>query len=218
MSPETDGGGDTRPSSASEVDSDVKRTAVPGTAALLFKRAWWAIGLRGALAILLGIAMIAYPGMTLAVFAAMLGFYLFLDGMFTLVATFQAAEEERSWAPYLLEGLISIGLGILALSRPAEALLLVVLMLAARTMIVGAVEIGTGVAIRRQTGRSPWLLWLGGLASVVLAIVLFSRPGLGALALLWIIGVYAIVFGLTLEGEAFRMKERGHQLSARAEG
>jgi uncharacterized membrane protein HdeD (DUF308 family) len=211
MSAESEAGsasGDGEPQPKSPTEARGGRTV-----GQLFRRSWWAIGLRGVLGIVLGVAMLSYPAMTLAVFIAMIGFYLFLDGMFTLVATFHAAEQERSWGPYLVEGLVSVGLGILALARPSAALLLIILMLALRALVVGLVEVGTGLAIRRETGRAPWLLSLGGIASLLFAALLIARPGIAALALVWAIGAYAIVFGVLLTGDAFRLHETSERLA-----
>ncbi len=173
----------------------------------LFKRAWWAMALRGVAAIVLGIVMLTYPGLTLASFIAILGGYLFIDGAVTLVAMAQAAQRGRSWGPYLVEGLFSLAIGIYALLRPSSALLLLVILLAVRALVVGAIEIATGFSIRRTTGRSPWLLWLAGVASVVFGLILFGRPGVGAVALVWTVGLYAIIFGVMIDAEAFRLKD-----------
>jgi uncharacterized membrane protein HdeD (DUF308 family) len=178
----------------------------------LFKRAWWAMALRGLFAILLGIAIISSPGRSLRVFISMLGIYLFLDGLFTLAATFSAAQRGRSWWPYLLEGALSVGAGILAFTRPASALLFVVLLLAVRAIVVGAVELGTGFSVRKETGASPWLLWLGGIVSVAFGVMLFARPGIGAFALIWTVGVYAVIFGILMDVEAFRLKDHARSL------
>jgi uncharacterized membrane protein HdeD (DUF308 family) len=183
----------------------------------LFKRAWWAIAFRGVLAIVLGILMLAWPGITLSVFVALLGVYMFFDGIFALVATFHAGQQGRSWWPYLLEGILSIGVGLLAFARPSAMALAVLILIAVRSIIVGVVEIGTGVSVRRATTTSPWLLWLGGLASIAFGVLLLVKPGPGLLALVWIAGIYMIVFGLMLDTEAFRLRSvRERLVQARA--
>jgi uncharacterized membrane protein HdeD (DUF308 family) len=203
-------------------DSRYTRATAPLREALtsaddLFKRAWWAIAFRGVLAIVLGILMLAWPGITLSVFVALLGVYMFFDGIFALVATFHAGQEGRSWWPYLLEGILSIGVGLLAFARPTTMALAVLILIAVRSIIVGVVELGTGFSIRRSTTSSPWLLWLGGLASIAFGVLLLARPGAGLLALVWIAGIYMIVFGLMLDTEAFRLRNIRHRfVEARA--
>jgi uncharacterized membrane protein HdeD (DUF308 family) len=188
---------------------------VDTTAGHLFQRAWWAIAFRGLLAIVLGIVMLTWPGITLSVFIAVLGIYVFFDGLFALVATFHAAHEGRTWWPYLLEGLVSIGVGILAFARPTAVALLLLVLIAVRSIIVGVAEIGTGVSVRKATGRSTWLLWLGGLASVAFGLLLLFYPAAGLLSLVWIAGIYAIVFGILLDAEAFRLKGVVRELAPR---
>jgi uncharacterized membrane protein HdeD (DUF308 family) len=171
----------------------------------IFRRGWWALTLRGLAAIVLGIFVLTRPGLTVSLFVALLGIYLFVDGLFALVATFHAAERGRTWWPYLLEGLVSIAVGIMAFARPGSLLLALIILIAIRALVVGAAEIGTGVAVRRASGSTPWLLYLGGLASIAFAILLFVFPRSGLFALVWVVGVYAIVFGVLMDAEAFRM-------------
>jgi uncharacterized membrane protein HdeD (DUF308 family) len=189
--------------------------AIHEAAGDLFRRAWWAIAFRGLLAIVLGIVMLTWPGVTLAIFIAMLGIYLFFDGIFALVATFHAAREGQSWWPYLLEGLVSIGVGILAFARPTAVAVLLLILVAVRALIVGVTEISTGVSVRRATGHSAWFMWLAGVASLIFGVLLLARPGAGILALVWIAGIYTIVFGVMLDAEAFRLRGVQRTLTAR---
>jgi uncharacterized membrane protein HdeD (DUF308 family) len=175
----------------------------------LFRRAWWAVALRGVLAIIFGIMILTRPGTTLALLVATLGVYLFFDGLFTLVAAFRAAEHGRTWWPYLIEGLFSIAVGLLAFARPGSLLLFLVMLIAVRAIVVGAAEVGTGMSVRRTTGSSAWMLWLGGLASIVFGVLLIGNATFGLLALVWMAGIYTIVFGVLLDVEAFRLKDAG---------
>jgi uncharacterized membrane protein HdeD (DUF308 family) len=190
------------------IDTDEARPleAAEASADDLFKRAWWAVALRGLLAIVLGIMILTWPQMTIAVFVAMLGVYLFFDGVFALTAAFTAAARSKTWWPYMLEGLISIGVGILAFARPPTFLKVIIVLIALRSVIVGIAELWTGAAVRRTTGVAPWMLWLGGIASLAFGVLLFARPTSGMFALVWVAGVYAIVFGVLLDGEAFRLR------------
>lgn len=188
--------------------TDAVSTDTP--ASNLFKRAWWAMALRGVVAIVLGIVMLTYPGLTLAAFVSLLGAYVFVDGVITLVAMAKAAHRGRSWGPYLAEGLLSIAVGIYAFARPSHALVFLVILLAVRALVVGFVEIGTGFSIKRSTGRSPWLLWMSGAASLIFGLILFGRPGAAGLALAWTVGLYAVIFGILLDAEAFRLKGVSH--------
>jgi uncharacterized membrane protein HdeD (DUF308 family) len=183
-------------------DKDFMLNAVQG----VFQRAWWAIAFRGLLAIVLGLLILTWPGQTLSILLAMLGVYLFLDGVFALVATFHAARDERSWWPYLLESLLSIGIGILVFARPTAAALALLLLIAVRSVVTGGVEISSATALKRATGSSQWALWLGGLASIAFGILIVIRPFAGLAALVWLAGIYCLVFGVMATITAFRVR------------
>jgi uncharacterized membrane protein HdeD (DUF308 family) len=179
----------------------------------LFKKSWWALALRGVLAIVLAIVMLTWPGRALRVFIATLGVYFFLDGLFTLAGTFHAAEKGHGWWPYVVEGLVSVALGILAFARPHATAWFLLFLVAARAIVVGIAEITTAMAVRRTTGMSAALLLLGGIVSVGFAIVLIASPRFGMLTLVWLTGIYTIAFGIALDAQAFRLRSVQHQLS-----
>ena len=196
--------------------AEAEKALMDAAAGDLFRRAWWAVALRGLLAIVLGIVMLTWPGLTLAVFISMLGIYLFFDGLLALVTAFHAGGQGRSWWPYVLQGLVSIGVGLLAFARPQAVAFAVLALIAVRAIVVGVVEIATSASARRSLGRSPVLLGLAGLASIAFGVLLFARPVGGLLVLMWMGGIYALVFGVLLDGEAFRLRGAGRRLQSRA--
>ena len=170
------------------------------------QRAWWATALRGLAAILIGLVAITWPKLTLSVLLVMLGSYLLVDGIFAIIAAFQASHKGRSWAPYLIEGLFSIVVGVLAFTRPATVALFILLLVAFRSLITGFVTIATGIWLRRETRQSEWLMWLAGLASIAFGVILLARPALGVASLVWLVGIYTITFGIIEIVAAFRLK------------
>jgi len=170
------------------------------------RRAWWATAFRGMLAILLGIVAMTWPALTLSVLLALLGAYLIMDGVFAIVAAFQATHDGRSWLPYLLEGLLSIVVGVLAFTRPATVAVFILLLIAFRSVITGFVTIATGIWLRRETKQSEWMMWLAGLVSVAFGLILLARPALGIATLIWVVGLYTIIFGIIEIVAAFRLK------------
>jgi uncharacterized membrane protein HdeD (DUF308 family) len=182
------------------------------------QRAWWVLALRGLLAIVIGIAMVTRPGRTLSVVLATLGVYLLLDGGLALAATLQAARGKHRWWPYLMEGLVSIGVGLLALARPSGMALAIVVVIAARAIITGIVEIATGRSVGRTARASGWILGLSGIASLAFGVLLFANPGVGLLTLVWMAGMYGVVFGLLMAGEAFQLRSLEGSRFATASG
>ena len=161
---------------------------------------WWAIALRGVAAILLGILAFVWPGLTLVVLVIMLGAYLLVDGVLGLIA----GATSRSWL-LLVEGVLGVIAGILTLLWPAITAVVLLVLIAVWAILTGAAELYAAVRLRRLI-KNEWLLILGGLASVVFGILLLVRPGAGLLALVWLVGVYAFVFGVLMLGLALRLR------------
>jgi uncharacterized membrane protein HdeD (DUF308 family) len=161
---------------------------------------WWAIALRGVAAILLGIAAFALTGITLLVLLAVFVAYLFIDGVFALVA----GVRGRSWI-LAIEGALGIIVGVIALVWPNVTLLALALLIAAWAILTGIAELAAAVSLRRVI-RGEWLLALGGVLSIVFGIVVALFPAAGLFAIVYVIGAYALVWGVILLALAFRLR------------
>ena len=169
-------------------------------------RNWWALALRGILAILLGLAAFILPGITLAVLIALFGAYALIDGVLAIVAGVRAAEHHERYASLLWRGLCGIAAGLVAFLAPAITAVVLTLLIGVWAVITGALEIVAAVHLRRAHGE--WLLVLNGALSILFGLLLFVLPALGILTLLWLIGGYAIFFGILMLTLALRLRGR----------
>ena len=165
---------------------------------------WWALALRGVLAIVFAIIAFALPFVAAAAMVLVFAAYAFVDGIFALVAGVRAARQHGRSAPLLIEGILNILIGIFFFLWPGAALLAFVWLIAIWAVITGVLMIAAGVALIRHSGE--WLLILGGVVSVLLGIVLFFAPGAGIVAISWWLGAYALLFGIALLVAAFRIR------------
>jgi uncharacterized membrane protein HdeD (DUF308 family) len=106
----------------------------------------------------------------------------------------------------LLEGIIGIAAGIIAYAYPDITAHALVYLVAAWAIFTGVFEIMEGFAL--PVSRD-WLLALAGLASVVFGVLVFFNPGSGALAIVWLIGIYGLAYGVTMVILAFRLRSWG---------
>ncbi len=129
-----------------------------------------------------------------------------------MVSTVRSDKRERRWWLFLLQGLAGIIVGIMAFVWPGiTALVLLLYIIAAWAIVTGIFEVVAAVQLRKEI-EGEWLLGLSGIASVVFGALLAGFPGAGALAVLWIIGAYSILFGTLLLILAFRLRQRnGHR-------
>jgi len=170
-------------------------------------RHWWVIGLRGLAAILFGVLAFIWPGMTLAVLVLLFGAYALVDGVLTLLAAFRGGMQHR--IVMLVEGVVSVLAGLAAFVWPGLTALVLLYIIAFWAIVTGVLEIVAAIRVRRAISNEFGLV-IGGVLSVVFGVVLLIAPGAGALAVIFLIGAYAVVFGIALLGLAWRLREH-HQ-------
>lgn len=168
-------------------------------------RNWWALALRGFVAVLFGLLTFFLPGITLVTLILLFGVYALADGIFNVVAFFRVASHH--WA-LLIEGLIGIIAGILTFVWPAITALALLYVIAFWAIFTGVFEIIAGIRLRKVI-TNEWLLLLMGTLSFLFGLSILIAPGVGVLAIVLWIGAYALVFGIFLLALAFRL--RGHR-------
>jgi uncharacterized membrane protein HdeD (DUF308 family) len=166
---------------------------------------WWAPVLRGLVAVLFGIGAFIWPGITLAALVLLFGAYALVDGILSLVHAFSSGTGFRGLLA--IEGIVGIAAGLVALAWPGITALALLYLIAAWAIVTGILEIGAAVRLRKLI-ENEWLLGLAGIASIAFGIILAVQPSAGALALLWLIGAYAFVFGVLLIALGFRLRRR----------
>jgi uncharacterized membrane protein HdeD (DUF308 family) len=174
--------------------------------ASILSRYWWLTLLRGILWILFGIAVIAQPGITLLSLTLALGLIFFADGVLNVVAAIRGRREEENWWVLLLAGAAGIFVGLLTFMNPGLSELALIFYVAIWSVATGLLEIVAAIRLRKEVRGEFWLI-LAGIVSVAFGVLVMAQPEAGALALLWLIAVYAMAFGVILFVLAFR--ERG---------
>jgi uncharacterized membrane protein HdeD (DUF308 family) len=178
---------------------------------VILARNWWAVALRGLFALLFGVLTLIWPAISVTVLVLLFGAYVLVDGIFAVVAAISRASEGRGhWWALLLEGLVGIAAGVLTFVWPAITALVLLYLIAAWGVVTGVFEILAAIRLRREV-EGEWLLALGGVLSVIFGVLLFLLPGAGLLAVTWLIGIYAAVFGVLLLALAFRLRGWGRR-------
>jgi uncharacterized membrane protein HdeD (DUF308 family) len=181
--------------------------------ATILSRNWWVLLLRGIAAIAFGVLTWFQPGISLASLVLLFGVYSMADGILGTWTAIAGRKERDHWWVLLLEGLVGIGVGLLTLFAPGVTALALLFYIAIWAIATGVLEIVAAIRLRKEI-EGEWLLVLGGLASVVFGILLMARPGVGVLAVLWLVAAYAVVFGVLLVILAFKARSFGRQLAA----
>lgn len=166
---------------------------------------WWVLALRGVAGILFGLGAFVWPGITIAALVLLFGAYVLVDGIFAVAAGVRMRGQLDRWWLVVLEGIAGIVLGVLTFRSPDITVLVLVSFVAAWSIITGVLEIATAVRMRMLIANE-WLLGVSGIVSIIFGVLLIALPGPGTLALVWLIGSYALIFGVLMLLFAFRLR------------
>lgn len=165
--------------------------------------------LRGAIAIAFGVLAVVWPGLTLLALVGLFAAYALLGGVVSIATAFRIRPDEPRWWLPLLLGVISVVAGVYAVLAPSVTALVLVVLMGVNAMLTGALDIAMAVQLPRAV-RGHWLQLLGGAVSILFGVLVIAEPAAGALALVWLVSLYAIVTGLLLFGLGWRMHRAAH--------
>lgn len=169
-------------------------------------RRWWVFLLNGIAAILFGIMAFVWPGVTLLTLVLLFGFYCMADGIAAIFASFAKHEATgRSWWQMLLLGAISLIAGVTAVAWPGISAAVLLFVIAWWAIIHGVFEIAAAIALRKIIDNE-WMLVLAGIVSILFGIALMVQPAVGALAVVFWIGAFALIRGIFMVALAFKLR------------
>ncbi|CAL9466682.1 hypothetical protein SUDANB121_02762 [Nocardiopsis dassonvillei] len=166
-------------------------------------RNWWMVVLRGVAAVLFGLIALIWPGLTTVALALVFGVYALVDAAVLGYAASRAARGTRT--PLVVQAVLSAIMGLIALIWPVAAVIALVFVIGVWAVITGVSEIVTAVRLRSQIS-SEWLLIFAGALSVVFGLLLWFWPLAGAQAIVFVVGVYALIFGVVMIVAGVRLR------------
>ena len=173
----------------------------------MFKSTSTSLILLGILAVIVGIIAIAWPGVTILALVILFAIYAFI------AAGLQAARafSSRTAGPvfgHLLLGLIDLAAGVVALVWPEPTAYVLVIVVAAWALVGGLAEIFAGFGSGETAGTRAMFI-LAGLVSVVFGVLLFARPGVGAVTLALLFGLYSLIYGFSQITAGVQVRQLG---------
>lgn len=179
--------------------------------ATILSHTWWVLMLRGVIAIIFGILAWRQPELSVAVLIMFFGAYMLADGALGVYSAVVGRKKHEDWWVLLIWALISLGVGVLTFLAPGVTALILLLYIAVWAIATGVLQIVAGIRLRKEI-RGEWLLVIGGLASVIFGGFLMAQPLAGAVAMVWLIAAYAVLFGVVLVLLAFRVRSFGKHI------
>jgi uncharacterized membrane protein HdeD (DUF308 family) len=175
----------------------------------LMTQNWWAVALRGLVAVLFGIAAFVWPGITLWALVAIFGAYALVDGIFAVIEAFRRDVVGERWWALLFEGFVGIAIGILTFTWPRLTAMGLLYLIAFWAIVTGVFEVITAIRLRHEI-RGEWMMGLIGVLSVAFGFLLVAFPLAGALSVILIIGAYAFATGALMIALGFKLRSLRH--------
>ena len=171
---------------------------------------WWLLLLRGIVAIIFGGLAFFMPGITLLSLTLVWGIYVLADGLLSLWAGLSGegtGGTSRWWLAAI--GAVGILAGVGTFVWPGMTALALLTFIAVWAVVSGILQVWGAIQLRKEI-QGEWMLILSGLLSIAFGCLLFARPGVSTLALIWTIGLYAVLNGILYTMAAFRLKTYKH--------
>jgi len=178
----------------------------------MFKSTSTSLILYGVLAIIVGIIAIAWPGVTILALVILFAVYAFIAAGLQAMRAFSS----RSAGPvlgHLLLALVDLAAGVIALVWPKPTALVLVIVVAAWALVGGFFEVFAAFQSGETAGTRA-LFILGGLVSILFGVLLFARPGVGAVTLALLFGLFALIYGVSQITMGVELRRTGKTLSS----
>jgi len=157
---------------------------------------WKAMALRGAAAVAFSVVILIWPGIGVTALIALFGAFAFVSGLATIGGASGVAVQAGRRAGLVIEGLLGIAAGVVVFIWPGLSALGLLYAIAAWAIATGVFEIALSFTLPVSGSRSL-MLGLSGLLSIAFGVIMFAKPGAGAIAVLALIAAFALVSGLT---------------------
>ncbi|MBV8074194.1 MAG: HdeD family acid-resistance protein [Candidatus Eremiobacteraeota bacterium] len=184
---------------------------LPGVESL--KEHWWALLIRGIVAVLFGIICFWETGAALFALVIVIGAFFIVDGVMMVIGAVRSssASGPAQWWWQIIAGVAGIIAGILTFTWPGMTAYVLTIFVAAWAIVTGVLELVTAIRLR-ATIPNEWLWIINGVLSILLGILVFANPTGGAVALMWVLGFYALLAGFTMIGLALRLRGLAHRV------
>ena len=165
---------------------------------------WWLVLLQGVASALFGLTALIWPAITLYSLIVLFALFAVLVGIFRVAGSLMNRQESGWWL-VSIAGIASIVAGVFSIAWPGLTALAVLFVVGLQALAVGVSELWR-IARNWHTIQGKWLGLLSSFSAIVFGILAFAWPGATALTLVWLVGIYALVFGVSAVISSFQVR------------
>jgi uncharacterized membrane protein HdeD (DUF308 family) len=178
----------------------------------MFKSLSTSLIARGILALAVGVMALAWPQVTVLALVILFAVYAFIAAGLEAIRAFSSAKGGPVFG-HLLLGLVDLAAGVIALAWPGPSALVLVLIVGVWAVTVGVVEMLSAFQAGESAGTRAVVI-LGGLASIAFGVVLCARPGIGAITLALLFGLFNLIYGAWALVQGIELRHANKELPA----
>lgn len=171
----------------------------------LQRNSWWIEALKGVLVLILGIICLARPAEALAAIAIYLGILAILAGLSIVIVSL--ARKGSNWKFWIFEGIFNLAIGILLVSYPKVAINVLIVFISLWIIAMGIIQIFTYSNLKKSGYTSPIIL-ITAILSLLIGILFLFNPFEGAKVVAIILGIFAVIYGMSSLFVAFKLLNR----------
>jgi uncharacterized membrane protein HdeD (DUF308 family) len=161
----------------------------------LSRNYWRVLLIRGIIALLFGIFAVVLPGWTILALVLLFGAYVLADGLMSVVGALQERNTSSNWWVLLIRGCLGIIAGFLVFFWPGITAIVLFILIGIWALIMGVFELLAAMMLPGGFGQE-WMLVIGGILLIILGLIFIRRPVPAMLSLVWLLGIFAIVYGV----------------------
>lgn len=168
----------------------------------------WGLGIaQGVLAILFGIVALFWPGLTVGLLILFFGVFVLIWGIVGLIVGLASIGSNKFWWLEILFSVLAVGLAVFVLRNPEETAKIFIFFIGLTFLVRGVIDLLEGMFDREQTGESRWFHVLAGILGVLAGIITLVNPITAGVAVVWVVGLYAVLYGSLAIAFAFRAQK-----------
>ncbi len=176
----------------------------------MFKSLSTSLIARGILAVAVGVMALAWPKVTVLALVIVFAVYAFMASGLEAVRAFSSPKAGPVFG-HLLLGLADLAAGVIAIAWPGPTALVLVLIVGVWAVVAGIAEIAAAFQRGEQAGTRAMYIFAG-LASVAFGVVLCARPGIGAVTLALLFGLFSLIAGISMLVKGIELRRTGRTL------
>lgn len=167
----------------------------------------WGLGIAsGVVSILFGIVALFWPGLTVALFIMLFGVFVLVWGIIGLIVSIATISTNKFWWLELIFSVLAVGLAVYLLRNPEAAATIFIFFIGLTFLVRGVVDIIEGLFDGEAAGSQRVFSVVLGVLGVIAGIITLTNPVTAGLAVVWIVGLYAVLYGALIIAFAFRTK------------